>query len=138
MKQYKEITQETRRGNEEIAAHPLNTIRQNERLRIITDELLAGKPKRLIVAEYADKWQVKQATIKNILTEAIVNLHHLHSGNSIEEMRTEQVSKLEELYQNATTQEKLKIIDLISETLGLYDNNVTVKTNDEIKINLGI
>jgi hypothetical protein len=67
-----------------------------------------------------------------------VYLHQIHTGNSIEEMRSEQIAKLEELYANATTSEKLKIIDLESETLGLYDNKVTVKQEEEIKINLGI
>ena len=120
-----------------VGTHPLDTIVQNERLRIITDELLAGKPKRAIIMEYADKWKIKPTTIKHLLMEAITNLHHIHSGNTIEEMRTEQVAKLEELYNQATISEKLKIIDLVSDTLGLYDNNVTVKTDDVIKINLG-
>ena len=116
----------------------MDNLLQNERLRIIIDELLAGKSKRAIVIEYADKWKCKPSTVKNIMTEAIVNLHHMQSGNTIEELRSEQVSKLEELYQNATLAEKLKIIDLVSTTLGLYDTNVNVKTSDEIKINLGV
>ena len=100
--------------------------------------MLAGKSKHAIVIEYSEKWNCKPRTIKNIMNEAIVYLHNLHTGNSIEEMRSEQVAKLEELYANATTAEKLKIIDLQSETLGLYDNKLTVKQEDEIKINLGI
>lgn len=138
MKPYVEKTEMTRRENDCVTAHPLDNLLQNERIRIILDELLAGKPKRLIVAEYAEKWQCKPSTVKNIMTEAIVNLHHCQSGNTIEEMRSEQVSKLEELYNQATVSEKLKIIDLVSDTLGLYDNNVTVKTSEEIKINLGV
>jgi hypothetical protein len=62
----------------------------------------------------------------------------MQSGNTIEELRSEQVAKLEELYTDASLSEKLKIIDLVSDTLGLYDNNLTVKTSDEIKINLGV
>lgn len=126
------------RAQERIITHPLDNLLQNERLRIIIDELLAGKSKRAIVLEYADKWKCKPTTVKNIMTEAIVNLHHMQSGNTVEELRSEQVSKLEELYQNATLSEKLKIIDLVSTTLGLYDTNLNVKTSDEIKINLGV
>ena len=126
------------RAQERIITHPLDNLLQNERLRIIIDELLAGKSKRAIVLEYADKWKCKPTTVKNIMTEAIVNLHHMQSGNTVEELRSEQVSKLEELYQNATLAEKLKIIDLVSTTLGLYDTNLNVKTSDEIKINLGV
>lgn len=138
MKSYKEETPEKDRHNDRITTIGLDGLLQNERIRIILDELLAGKPKRVIITEYAEKWNCKPTTVKNIMTEAIVNLHHCQSGNSIEELRSEQVSKLEELYNQATTAEKLKIIDLVSETLGLYDNNVTVKTDDTIKINLGV
>lgn len=138
MKSYKEETPEKDRHNDRITTIGLNGLLQNERIRIILDELLAGKPKRVIITEYAEKWNCKPTTVKNIMTEAIVNLHHCQSGNTVEELRSEQVSKLEELYNQATTAEKLKIIDLVSETLGLYDNNVTVKTDDTIKINLGV
>lgn len=138
MKQYVEETLEKDRHNDRVLSSGLDGLLQNERIRIILDELLAGKPKRAIITEYAEKWNCKPTTVKNIMTEAIVNLHHCQSGNSIEELRSEQVSKLEELYNKATTAEKLKIIDLVSETLGLYDNNVTVKTDDTIKINLGV
>lgn len=139
MEQYNEtVEKRVKRENDAVITHPLDNLLQNERIRIIIDELLTGKSKRAIVMEYADKWKCKPNTVKNILTEAIVSLHHMQSGNTIEELRSEQVSKLEELYQNATLAEKLKIIDLVSTTLGLYDTNVNVKTSDEIKINLGV
>ena len=138
MKQYVEETPEKDRHNDRVLSSGLDGLLQNERIRIILNELLAGKPKRVIITEYAEKWNCKPTTVKNIMTEAIVNLHHCQSGNTVEELRSEQVSKLEELYNQATTAEKLKIIDLVSETLGLYDNNVTVKTDDTIKINLGV
>lgn len=139
MKEYKEQVKPNRDNDKStVATCTLDTLLQNERLRIIIDELLAGKPKRLIIMEYSEKWKTKPATIKHLLTEAITNLHFMHSGNTIEEMRSEQVAKLEELYGQATVSEKLKIIDLVSDTLGLYDNNVTVKTDDAIKINLGV
>lgn len=126
------------KDNDRIATYPLDNLLQNERLRIIIDELISGKPKRAIIVEYAEKWNCKPITIKNIMTEAIVNLHHMQTGNTIDELRSEQVSKLEDLYSGATTSEKMKIIDLISETLGLYDHNIKVKTDDTIKINLGV
>lgn len=139
MKQYKdEVAPNRDCDHKNVATHPLDTLLQNERLRIIIDELLAGKPKRAIVMEYSEKWQCKPVTIKNLMTEAITNLHHMHSGNTVEELRSEQVAKLEELYNQATISEKLKILDLVSETLGLYDNNLTVKTDESIKINLGV
>lgn len=139
MKQYvDEVAPNRNNDGQGILSHPLNNLLQNERIRIIIDELLTGKPKRAIVFEYAEKWQCKPVTIKHLITEAITNLHCMQSGNTVEEMRSEQVAKLEELYPQATISEKLKILDLVSETLGLYDNNLTVKTDDTIKINLGV
>lgn len=138
----KEYIEETERSLKSISGD-VNGIRlddlvQSERIRILIDELVKGKPKHKIITEYTQKWDTKPKTIKRIMNEAIVYLHNIYTGNSIEEMRSEQVAKLEELYNDATISEKLKIIDLQSSTLGLYNTNVTVKTEDEIKINLGV
>lgn len=111
---------------------------QSERIRLIIDEMVKGKSKISIVKRFSEEWGCPERTVKSTINEALVYLHHLHTGNTIEELRTEQVAKLEELYEQASVSEKLKIIDLISSTLGLYNTNVTVKTDDEIKINLGI
>lgn len=138
MTSYVDETPSKRPDGTKVSAHSLDTIRQNERLKIIIDEIIKGTPKRKIVIEYAEKWDCSPKTIKNLMTEAITNLHFMQSGNTIEELRSEQVAKLEELYTDASLSEKLKIIDLVSDTLGLYDNNLTVKTSDEIKINLGV
>lgn len=139
MKEYiDEVKPNRNNDHKSVATCSLDTLLQNERLRIIIDELLAGKPKRAIIMEYAEKWNCKPITIKHLMTEAITNLHFMQTGNTVEEMRSEQVAKLEELYNEANISEKLKILDLVSETLGLYDNNLTVKTSDEIKINLGV
>ena len=141
MSKYEEVTErESRRGGvyKALNTSPLDDLLQNERIRIIIDELVTGKSKHAIVLEYTDKWNCKPTTIKAIMNEAIVYLHHMQSGNTVEELRSEQVAKLEELYANATTSEKLKIIDLVSTTLGLYDTNLNVKTNEEVKIKLGV
>lgn len=138
---YKEQTEPDRlkrRSVTENVGIKLDDLLQSERIRIIVDELLSGKSKHSIIVEYSEKWGWKQKSIKNLMNEAIVYLHQIHTGNSIEEMRSEQIAKLEELYAGASVSEKLKIIDLQSETLGLYDNKLTVKQEDEIKINLGI
>lgn len=139
MKPYVEETELTNKTiKSDVGGFRLDDLIQSERIRIIVEELVKGKPKYVIINEYAEKWNAKPKTIKSIMNEAIVYLHTIYTGNSIEEMRSEQVAKLEELYNNATTTEKIKIIDLVSSTLGLYNTNVTVKTEDEIKINLGV
>lgn len=139
MQEYREETEfQGQRGALQPVTMPLDDLLQSERIRIIVDELVAGKSKHAIVLEYSKTWNTSPKTVKNIMNEAIVYLHHIHSGNTIEEMRSEQVAKLEDLYANATTSEKLKIIDLVSTTLGLYDNNLVVKTDDAIKLDLGL
>ena len=138
---YQEQTQPDklkRRSVTENTGIKLDDLLQSERIRIIVDELLAGKSKHAIIMEYSEKWGWKPKSIKNVMNEAIVYLHQIHTGNSVEEMRSEQVAKLEDLYNQATTAEKLKIIDLVSSTLGLYNTNVTVKTDDAIKLDLGL
>ena len=137
-KEYTEYDDLKRHVRNETTGIRLDDLLQSERIRIIVDELLAGKSKHGIIMEYSEKWNAKPKTIKNILNEAIVYLHQVHTGNTIEEMRSEQIAKLEELYTNASVSEKIKIIDLQSETLGLYDNKLTVKQEEAIKINLGI
>ena len=139
MENYKDEVEFTSpKHRNQVETVSLNTLLQNERLKIITDELVAGKSKLRIITEYSEKWNTKPKTIKALLNEAITQLHYLHSGNTIEEMRSEQVAKLEDLYNDATVSEKLKIIDLVSDTLGLYEQNLNVKTEDSIKINLGV
>lgn len=128
----------TKRGAVQPTTFPTDDLLHSERIRIIVDELVAGKSKHAIVLEYSQKWKYKPQSIKNIINEAIVYLHQIHSGNTVEEMRSEQVAKLEDLYNQATTAEKLKIIDLVSSTLGLYNTNLTVKTDDAIKLDLGL
>lgn len=139
MKEYKEETKlSVSRGKADPATFPLDDLLHSERIKILVDELVSGKSKHAIICEYAEKWNFKPKTIKSMINEAVVYLHQIHAGNTVEEMRSEQVSKLEDLYKDATISEKLKIIDLVSSTLGLYDNKLTVKQEDEIKINLGI
>lgn len=128
----------SQRGAKPAVTLPLDDLLQSERIRIIVDELVAGKSKHAIVLEYAEKWHMPPKSIKFIMNEAIVYLHQIHSGNTVEEMRSEQVAKLEDLYNQATTTEKLKIIDLVSTTLGLYNTNLTVKSEDTIKLDLGL
>lgn len=139
MKEYIEQTEfKSNRGAVAPTTFRTDDLLQSERIRIIVDELVAGKSKHAIVLEYSEKWKFPPKTIKNIMNEAIVYLHQIHSGNTVEEMRSEQVAKLEDLYNQATTAEKLKIIDLVSTTLGLYNTNLTVKSEDTIKLDLGL
>lgn len=139
MNNYVEETELQRvRGAVQPTTFPLSDLVQNERIRILIDELVAGKSKLAVVTEYSQKWNMPPKTVKNIMNEAVVYLHHIHSGNTMEELRSEQVAKLEELYMQASIADKLKIIDLVSHTLGLYNTNINVKSEDTIKLDLGL
>lgn len=138
--EYKENTGKRKASDrpDKVVSFPVKELIHSEKIRIIVDEMLTGKSKHAIISEYSEKWNMPVKSVKSMINEAIVYLHTVHTGNTIEEMRSEQVAKLDHLYQDATTSEKIKIIDLVSETLGLYDNKMTVKTEDTIKIDLGI
>ena len=139
MEPYKEETPlKNNRGAVKPTTMPLSQLIHNERLKRIIDELVTGKSKYSIVSQFSEEWELTPKTINNMINEAVIYLHTVHSGNTVEELRSEQVAKLEELYKDANMNEKLKIIDLVSNTLGLYNTNLNVKTSEEIKINLGV
>ena len=55
------------RGAKPAVTLPLDDLLQSERIRIIVDELVAGKSKHAIVLEYAEKWHMPPKSIKFII-----------------------------------------------------------------------
>lgn len=124
------------KGNQ-IEVEPLDKIKQEERLSILAEELIKMKSKRKIIEEYSVKWNCSPATIRNLINEAIVWLSTTVKV-SREEIRALNSERLEELFEDATLRDKLKIIDLLNKSHGVYDTNIVVSTNDPITIDLGL
>lgn len=120
-----------------IEVCPLDKIKQEERLSILAEELIKMKSKRKIIEEYSEKWQCAPSTIRALINESIVWL-----ATSVkvtrEEMRTLNSERLDDLFEDADLKEKLKIIDLLNKSHGVYDNNIVVTTKEAISIDLGL
>lgn len=121
-----------------IEVDPLDKIKQEERLSILAEELIKMKSKRKIIDEYSQKWNCSPATIRALINETIVWLSTTVKI-SREEMRALNSERLDDLFEDATIKEKLRIIDLLNKTHNVYTQVVDVQSDKEIfKIDIGV
>lgn len=121
-----------------ITIEPLDDIRQEKRIQIISDLLISGHSKRQIVDQLTNEWQCSRKTVETLIKETLV---YLHEENQIdrEQLRTLNLCRLDDIFGDAqTVKEKLATIDMINKTSQLYDNTLNVKMDDNITIELGI
>lgn len=121
-----------------IEVNSLDNIRQEERLSILAEELIKMRSKRKIIEDYSVKWNCPPATIRHLINEAIVWLSTT-AKVSREEMRALNSERLDDLFEDATLKEKLKIIDLLNKTHSVYTQVVDLNNDKEIfKIDIGV
>lgn len=121
-----------------IIIEPLDEIRQEKRIQIISDLLISGHSKRQIVDQLTNEWQCSRKTVETLIKETLV---YLHEENQIdrEQLRTLNLCRLDDIFGDAqTVKEKLATIDMINKTSQLYDNTLNVKMDDTITIDLGV
>lgn len=121
-----------------ITIEPLDDIRQEKRIQIISDLLISGHSKRQIVDQLTNEWKCSRKTVETLIKETLV---YLHEENQIdrEQLRTLNLCRLDDIFGDAqTVKEKLATIDMINKTSQLYDNTLNVKMEDTITIDLGI
>ena len=121
-----------------ITIEPLDEIRQEKRLQIISDLLISGHSKRQIVDQLTNEWQCSRRTVETLIKETLV---YLHEENQIdrEQLRTLNLCRLDDIFGSAqTVKEKLATIDMINKTSQLYDNTLNVKMDDTVTIDLGV
>lgn len=121
-----------------ITIEPLDNIRQEKRIQIISDLLISGHSKRQIVDQLTEEWQCSRKTVETLIKETLV---YLHEENQIdrEQLRTLNLCRLDDIFGDAqTVKEKLATIDMINKTSQLYDNTLNVKMDDTITIDLGV
>ena len=121
-----------------ITIEPLDNIRQEKRIQIISDLLISGHSKRQIVDQLTEEWQCSRKTVETLIKETLV---YLHEENQIdrEQLRTLNLCRLDDIFGDAqTVKEKLATIDMINKTSQLYDNTLNVKMEDTITIDLGV
>ena len=121
-----------------ITIEPLDNIRQEKRIQIISDLLISGHSKRQIVDQLTNEWQCSRKTVETLIKETLV---YLHEENQIdrEQLRTLNLCRLDDIFGDAqTVKDKLATIDMINKTSQLYDNTLNVKMDDTITIDLGV
>ena len=121
-----------------ITIEPLDNIRQEKRIQIISDLLISGHSKRQIVDQLTEEWKCSRKTVETLIKETLV---YLHEENQIdrEQLRTLNLCRLDDIFGDAqTVKEKLATIDMINKTSQLYDNTLNVKMDDTITIDLGV
>ena len=121
-----------------IIIEPLDEIRQEKRIQIISDLLISGHSKRQIVDQLTNEWKCSRRTVETLIKETLV---YLHEENQIdrEQLRTLNLCRLDDIFGDAqTVKEKLATIDMINKTSQLYDNTLNVKMEDTITIDLGV
>ena len=121
-----------------ITIEPLDEIRQEKRIQIISDLLISGHSKRQIVDQLTNEWKCSRKTVETLIKETLV---YLHEENQIdrEQLRTLNLCRLDDIFGDAqTVKEKLATIDMINKTSQLYDNTLNVKMEDTVTIDIGI
>ena len=121
-----------------ITIEPLDEIRQEKRLQIISDLLISGHSKRQIVDQLTEEWKCSRRTVETLIKETLV---YLHEENQLdrEQLRTLNLCRLDDIFGSAqTVKEKLATIDMINKTSQLYDNTLNVKMDDTVTIDLGV
>ena len=121
-----------------ITIEPLDNIRQEKRIQIISDLLISGHSKRQIIDQLTEEWQCSRRTVETLIKETLV---YLHEENQLdrEQLRTLNLCRLDDIFGDAqTVKEKLATIDMINKTSQLYDNTLNVKMEDTITIDLGV
>lgn len=121
-----------------ITIEPLDEIRQEKRIQIISDLLISGHSKRQIVDQLTNEWKCSRKTVETLIKETLV---YLHEENQIdrEQLRTLNLCRLDDIFGDAQTiKDKLATIDMINKTSQLYDNTLNVKMEDTVTIDIGI
>lgn len=123
-----------------ISIEPTNQLVQQERMRLITNELVSGKSKRWIVQHFSEIWGVDSKTVETTYKETVVRLSE---DNKIDKEQIKVINnlRLEELIdQCKTVKDKLSTIDLINKTCGLYTTNIELsnKENESFTFDIGI
>ena len=124
--------------NNTIEVEPLDKIKQEARIQRVAEMRISGYSKRQVIDILSEEWQCNKTTISTIVKETIV---YLHQENEIdrEHLRSLNLARLDNIFGEAKSiKDKLKTIDLINKTGCLYDNNVKVAVEDDIKIDIGV
>ena len=123
-----------------IEIEPTNQLVQQERMRLITNELVSGKSKRWIIQHFSEIWGVNPKTVEATYKETVV---HLSQENQIDKEQVKVINnlRLEEIIdQCKTVKDKLSTIDLINKTCGVYTTDIQIsnKGDEAFTFDIGV
>lgn len=124
--------------NKNVNVCPLDEIKQSERIRLMSNDIISGMSLTAILDKYERLWKVERQTVKNILDETIVNMSEQYKAYSKDNLRAINTAKAEELWADATTGQKIRILDLINRLYNLYEENVNVNSDDTFKFDISV
>lgn len=125
-KNSKEMTEKNK-----VDVSPLDNIRQEKRIELIINDIVAGLSRLRIIDKYTELWECGKRTINAIYNEALITLSD-EVRASKEQTRAISNIRLEGVWDEcATVNQKLKTIDMINKTNNVYDNNVVVSAGED-------
>lgn len=120
-----------RSENNKVEVSPLDNIRQEKRIELITEDIIAGLSRVKILEKYSALWECGKNTVNTIFKEACIKMSEEYRSDK-EQVRAISNIRLEGVWDDAkTVNQKLKTIDLINKTNNIYDNNVNVSTGED-------
>ena len=114
-------------------------ILHQERLNRVIDMFVSGKGRPSIKKFLMEEWEMSIETANSVIEEALI---YLQDGvNSTKEtIKILNYNRLENIMEECgSVKEKLKTIDLINKTYGVYENNVNINAGDStFKFDIGV
>jgi predicted Ser/Thr protein kinase len=117
----------------------LNEVTQEARLQKVADYLCKGFSRLKIRDRLVAEWDISKVTANTIIDEAMIYLSEntLADKDTVKKLNYNRLDSIMDECENVG--EKLKTIDLINKTLGVYETNVNVSTNENtFKFDIGI
>lgn len=110
-----------------------------ERVNRVIDMFVEGKGRPTIKKFLMEEWEMSQNTANTLIEEALI---YLNNGvtTSKESIKTLNYIRLENIMEDCTNVgEKLKTIDLINKTYGVYEQNLNINGGDNtFKFDIGV
>lgn len=116
-----------------------HNIVHQERINRVIDMFVEGQGRPSVKKFLVEEWEMSPATANAVIEEALV---YLYEGvtTSKETIKVLNYNRLENIMEECdSVKDKLKTIDLINKTYGVYENNVNINAGDStFKFDIGI
>lgn len=116
-----------------------HNIVHQERINRVIDMFVEGKGRPTIKKFLMEEWEMSINTANSVIEEALI---YLQDGvtTSKESIKVLNYNRLENIIEECdTVKDKLKTIDLINKTYGVYENNININTGDDtFKFDIGV